>query len=206
MKTKKLMTLALSALLISATAVSVSAATLTDQDNEGQTEVKAHISGKDPSGTVQYKITIPDVVDFGELVQPAANEDSYKTVGYTVTLDEVTGLEAGKQISVYVKDQGASVDTDQNFYIKNKANNDIFFKYHVFNVPESQVAEATSINALPMTKTAGFYLDGFTSVGDHVDGTLVINQVQLHGKSLADIAGDYSGYMLFYSTIEDINP
>ena len=57
-----------------------------------------------------------------------------------------------------------------------------------------------------MTKTAGFYLDGFTAPGENVDGTLVINQVQLYGKTLADIAGDYSGYMVFYSAIEDINP
>lgn len=206
MTTKKLLTLALSALMISATAVSVSAATLTDQNPGGQTEVTAHISGSDPHGTVSYKITIPDVVDFGELVQPAANEDSYKTVGYNVSLDEVTGLESGKQISVYVKDQNASIDDDQNFYITNKDNSNISFKYHVFNVPQSRLAEATSINSSTMTKTAGFYLGGFTAPDENVDGTLVINQVQLYGKTLADIAGDYSGYMVFYSAIEDINP
>ena len=126
-----------------------------------------------------------------------------KTVGYNVSLDEVTGLESGKQISVYVKDQNASIDADQNFYITNKDNSNISFKYHVFNVPQSQVSGATSINASPMTKTAGFYLDGFTTPGENVDGTLVINQAQLYGQSIADIAGDYSGYMVFYSTVEN---
>ena len=66
MKTKKLITLALSAAMISAAVVTVSAATLTQDDPDGKTEVIATIKGSVPEG-ITYEIKIPDVIDFGEL-------------------------------------------------------------------------------------------------------------------------------------------
>ncbi len=202
MKTKNLFALALSAAMITATAVSVSAANLTNQSQSGQTEVIARIDSSVPAG-ITYEIIIPDVVNFGTLEQPAQEEDSYKTVGYTVELNKVSGLAANQQVSVYVRDQNATVNGDQYFYIANKVNNSVKFKYNVFKVPEESVSTATSINANPMTSSIGYYLDGFTTEGETVEGTLVLNQLQLYGKSLPDIVGDYSGYMVFYSTIEE---
>ena len=199
---KKIAALSLATFMISATAVTAYAGTLTDQSTSGNTEVIAHIDGIVP-GNVSYKITIPDVVDFGTLVQPETQENSYKAVGYQVSLDEVNGLDADKQISVYVKDQNAKLDDNQNFYIANKANNKIQFMYNVFAVPQDNVQTNQPLNSIPYTKTAGYYLTGFERAGETLDGTLVINQAQLYGQSIADIAGDYSGYMVFYSTVEN---
>lgn len=92
MFTKKIAALSLATFMISATAVTAYAGTLTDQSPSGNTEVIAHIDGVVP-GNVSYKISIPDVVDFGTLVQPETQENSNKAVGYQVSLDEVTGLE-----------------------------------------------------------------------------------------------------------------
>lgn len=202
MFTKKIAALSLATFMISATAVTAYAGTLTDQSPSGNTEVIAHIDGVVP-GNVSYKISIPDVVDFGTLVQPETQENSNKAVGYQVSLDEVTGLEADKQISVYVKDQNSTLDGNQNFYIANKANNNIQFMYNVFAVPQDNVQTNQPLNSIPYTKTAGYYLTGFENAGETLDGTLVINQAQLYGQSIADIAGDYSGYMVFYSTVEN---
>ena len=169
-----------------------------------KTEVQAHISGS-TTGNVTYKITIPDKVTFEPLSRPeTSGTDSYKTAEYAVSLDEVSNLGADEQISVYVKDQNASVNDDQNFYIANVSNSNIKFEYQVFDVPKAQVREAVSINANPMTKAAGYYLAGFTAVDDRVDGTLVINEAQLwnNNYTLSDIVGDYSGYMVFYSAVE----
>ena len=203
MTIKKLITIALSAALLSATAVSVSAATLTDQETTGQSKVLARIDGSTPTG-ITYKISIPDTIDFGTLVQPANADNSYKAIGYNVKLDEVNGLDPTTQhIAVYVKDPNASMNEDQNFYITNNADSKIAFKYSVFKVPADQVQDSMSLNSNPMTKPVGFPLDNFSVVGDEVNGTLVINQAQLYGKSLADIAGEYSGYMVFFSAVED---
>ncbi len=202
MFTKKIAALSLATFMISATAVTAYAGTLTDQSPSGNTEVIAHIDGVVP-GNVSYKISIPDVVDFGTLVQPETQENSNKAVGYQVSLDEVTGLEADKQISVYVKDQNSTLDGNQNFYIANKANNNIQFMYNVFAVPQDNVQTNQPLNSIPYTKTAGYYLTVFENAGETLDGTLVINQAQLYGQSIADIAGDYSGYMVFYSTVEN---
>ena len=204
MKSKKIITLALAAAMVSVSALSVSAASLTNSQADGKTEVQAHISGS-TTGNVTYKITIPDKVTFEPLSRPETSGiDSYKTAEYAVSLDEVSNLGADEQISVYVKDQNASVNDDQNFYIANVSNSNIKFKYQVFDVPKAQVREAVSINANPMTKAAGYYLAGFTAVDDRVDGTLVINEAQLwnNNYTLSDIVGDYSGYMVFYSAVE----
>ena len=88
MKAKKLVTLTLAAAMVAASSVSVFAAELTDTDSTGQTEVKAHISGN--AGNVSYIITIPDVIDFGELTQPEDNStDHFKDVNYEVKATKI---------------------------------------------------------------------------------------------------------------------
>ncbi|MEE3493344.1 hypothetical protein [Ruminococcus sp.] len=202
MKAKRLLTLALAVLMIAMTVVSVSAVQLTETDPDGQTEVKAHIGGSTPEpGDVTYIITIPDVVDFGELKQ----EDTKKDVAYTVTLDEVNNLDPdAQQISVYVKNQNATVNGDQEFYITNKADSTKKFSYDVYSIAPNEMTDASvSINQNTMTQAAGYYLVGFTTAGETLSGSLRLDQNQLMGYNLADIVGDYNGYMVFFSIIED---
>lgn len=206
MKTKKIITLALAAAMACASAVSVSAAQLTETENEGKTEVKAHIDGTTPEpGDVSYIITIPDVVDFGNLTQPAdSSVNSYKDVSYSVSLDEVNGLDTDKnKIAVYVRDQTAKVGSD-DFVITNKADSTKSFVYDVYDVTSENISETTeSINVNNMTKAIGYRFHDFTTQGERVDGTLRLNQTQLCGYDITDIIGDYSGYMVFRSRIEN---
>ena len=110
MKARKILSLALAAVMAAAAVVSVSAAELTESNSNGQTEVKAHIDGGVP-GDVSYIITIPDMVDFETLAVPENNTDDHnKDVTYTVTMTKLVGLDpAEKVVNVYVKDQNAVV-------------------------------------------------------------------------------------------------
>ena len=199
MKAKKIVTLALAAAMVSVSALSVSAATLTNTNQSGQTEVKGYIGGVTPPGNVTYEIRIPDSVDFGDLMQ----YDDYANQGYDVSLEKVENLGANQQISVYVKDQNAQVDGNQNFYITNKSNSNVQLRYHVFKVPFDQAGSSVPVNSNTMTKSAGYFLEGFRNVGDAVHGSLVLNKDQFSSYDSADLVGEYSGYMVFYSTIED---
>ena len=205
MKAKKIITIALAAAMALTAAVSVSAETkLTDQSPSGKTEVTAKIEGGDVPGDVTYEITIPDVVTFGTLHQPAANDaDDFVFADYTVTADKIIGLEADQQVSVYVRDQNATVDGDHEFWIANKSDSSKKFKYDVFDVRQID-ANTDSINQNNMSSAAGYFLEGFTEAGQAVDGTLRLNQLQLYGQNIADLVGEYSGYMVFFSTIESV--
>ncbi len=204
MKAKKIITIALAATMALTAAVSASAQTLTDQSPSGRTEVTANIEGADVPGDVTYEITIPDVVTFGTLHQPASDEqDDFVYADYTVTADKITGLEADQQVFVYVRDQNATVDGDHEFWIANKSDSSKKFKYDVFDVRE--IGQNTdSINQNNMSSAAGYFLEGFTEEGQAVNGTLRLNQLQLYGQNIADLVGEYSGYMVFFSTIESV--
>ena len=202
MKAKRIISIALAAAIAAASAISVSAAQLTESDPNGQTEVIAHIDGASP-GDVSYIITIPDVVDFGTLTIPADNSSDYdKDVTYTVEATEVTGLDPETQaIAVYVKDQNASAD-NRAFQIANKENAAIAFNYDVYRSTET-VNEYTRVNNGDFF-TKGYYLTGFNAESQTLNGTLRFHQKQLYGQNIADIAGDYSGYMVFFSAIENV--
>ena len=204
MNAKRILSIALAVLMIAASVVSASAAQLTEQNPNGRTEVTARIDGSVP-GNVTYIITIPDVVDFGTLAQPQTNTDDVKSVDYTVEATKIDGLDpATEQVSVYVKDQNATVDTDQEFYITNKANSAVSFTYDVYSARGAQMTAQTKVNGGNMS-TNGYYLKGFTEQGQTLDGALSFNQRQLYGLNIADIAGEYSGYMVFFSAIESTN-
>ena len=104
-----------------------------------------------------------------------------------------------------MKDQNAVVKGDTDFYITNKNDPSIKFKYDVFH---SSIDDTTqypiSINSGTMIGTAGYKLYDFFNE-DTLDGTLRLNQNQLYGRNITDIAGEYSGYMVFFSTVEE-NP
>lgn len=202
MKFKRIVTLSLAAAMAMAATVSAAAIDLTDQNPTGNTEVKAHINGS--AGNVEYVITIPDVIDFGELVQPSTDDNSYKYVPYTVTAAKIVGLDAATQeIAVYVKDQNADIDVDTNFYIRNKTDSSVKFRYDVFDsAVDDTMTNPVSINSGTMTAPAGYKLHSFNYQGEEVKGTLRLNQNQLYGRNIASIVGEYSGYMVFYSMIE----
>lgn len=204
MKFKRIITLSLAAAMAMAATVSVAAADLTDQNTTGNTEVKARINGS--AGNVTYTITIPDVIDFGVLEQPTVDENSYKYVPYTVTATKIEGIDPSTQeIGVYVKDQNADSNGDTDFYIINKTDSSIKFKYDVFfSAVDDTTNNPVSINSGTMTGTAGYKLHNFSFQGEEVNGTLRLNQQQLYGRNITAIAGDYSGYMVFFSTVENI--
>ena len=204
MKAKTIISIAIAAAMAATSVISVSAGTneLTLENNSGNTEVKAHISGAPTPGDVSYIITIPDVVDFGELTQPAENTDSFKDVPFTVKLTELTGNSFdpdAQQISVYVKDQNATTG-DSEFYIANKTDPSIKLGYEVFRSSTPSMDNKVSADSF---KTAGYFYTSFTEQGDAESGTLRLNQRQLYGRNLADIVGEYSGYMVFTSFIEN---
>lgn len=203
MKAKRLLTLALAVLMAALTVVSASAAQLTEDKPDGKTEVKAHINGNTP-GDVSYIITIPDVVDFGLLTQPEnKNNPVYKDVNYTVTATQITGLDDDtQQVSVYVRDENATVNGDQEFWITNKTDSTKKFKYDVYD--KAAVTDGDdSINNGTMAQAAGYFLNGFTTTGEEIEGTLRLDQTQLCDYNLSEIVGEYSGYMVFFSMIED---
>ena len=173
---------------------------LTEGKPGGSTEVIASVIPN--SGDVTYIITVPDVVDFGTLTPPASDEDSYRDVTYTVVAEEVEGLDPdSQQIMVYVKDQNAT-GNERNFYIVNKSNSNMAFSYNIYRaVGEENLNEASRVNNGGYF-TAGYYLCSFTEGGQTLEGTLRINQRDLRDMNMADIIGDYSGYMVFYSIIE----
>ena len=202
MKVKRILSITIAAALAALSAVSVSAAQLTETNRSGNTEVIAHIDGAAP-GDVSYIITIPDVVDFGTLAIPADDNDDYnKDVTYAVEATEITGLDTAKQaIAVYVKDQNASAD-DRAFQIANKENSAIEFNYDVYRSTET-LNESTRVNNGDFF-TKGYYLTSFNEEGQTLNGTLRFHQKQLYGQNIAEIAGDYSGYMVFFSTIDNV--
>lgn len=203
MKAKQLLSIGLAAVMAAASVAAVSAAQLTESNPSGQTEVTARITGN--AGDVTYIITIPDVVDFGELQIPADNAEDYnKDVTFTVEATEITGLDPDAQkISVFVKDQNATQDDDQEFHIANKDNANIVFDYDMYSATEN-LSAANCVNGGNM-RTHGYYLTSFTAQGESMTGTLRFAQRQLYGQSIADIAGEYSGYMVFFSAIEPKN-
>ena len=204
MKAKTIISIALAAAMAATSVISVSAGTieLTPDNNSGNTEVKARISGAPTPGDVSYIITIPDVVDFGELTQSAENTDSFKDVPFTVKLTELTGNSFdpdAQQISVYVKDQNATTG-DSEFYIAHKNDPTIKLGYEVFRGTTPSPATKVSSDSF---KTSGYFYESFTVQGQIETGTLRLNQNQLYGRDLADIVGEYSGYMVFTSFIEN---
>lgn len=205
MKTKKIIAALLAATLATTAAVSASAATLTEQNPDGSTEVTARIEGANP-GDVSYVITIPDKVDFGTLTQPETDTDSYKYLDFDVVATELNNLEARQAVSVFLKD---GTSDDGQFYLtqKDKAN-PFTISYNVYEnvVDDTNIIDYTPMNQSGDTGEYGYHLCTFTSgaQGAVQDVTLALNQKNLFGQNLDDIAGDYSGTMVFHSALTTI--
>ncbi len=205
MQIKKIISALLAGALITSSAVAVSAAELTDQNPDGSTEVYANILGSEP-GEVSYVITIPESVDFGTLTQPETDTDSYKYLDFDVVATELNNLEARQAVSVFLKDSTAD---DGQFYLTQLDSETPFeISYDVYGnlVDDVNMSEYTPLNQSGDSGEYGYHLCTFTagSQGTAQDVTLALNQKALYGQNLDDIAGDYSGTMVFHSALSTI--
>lgn len=203
MKKVKFISAIMAAMLAETGVVSVSAATLTNENPDSSTEVTARIEGTQP-GDVSYVITIPDMVDFGTLAQPQTDTQSNKYLNFDVTATELK-LNDNNFVSVYINGQ----DIDDKFYITQKdATNPFKIKYDIYSekVNDDNVADKIAINDAGAPGANGFHFTTFSadSQGQVQEGTLVLNQQALYGQDLDAIAGNYSGTMTFHSSIVTI--
>lgn len=195
MKAKKFLALSMALVTVTAVSTVAFAKELTDTTPTGETEVTAKI--KDP-GAVSYTITIPDKVDFGNLTQPQTNTDSFKDVNYEVTATSIENLPSTKSVLVHVKDKNATVNDDK-FYITQKTSPNTKLTYDVYET--SPIEEGDNALADGEMNNDGYLLVSLKKTGDKLTGTLRLNEKQLYGKNISEIAGDYSGYMVFTSSI-----
>lgn len=200
MKAKKIFTVLLAGALAATAVVSTSAATLTNEQPNGNTEVTAKIEGGSP-GEVSYVITIPDKVDFGMLAQPDTDADSYVYSGFEVEATQINM--ASGAVSVYVS--GYEEDDNQYYLTQQDALDPFEISYDIYTgvISDSNIADQTAINADGTPGVNGYHFTTFNhdAQGSVQDGTLVLNQRALYSQDLDAIAGDYSDTMTFYSTI-----
>lgn len=203
MKKSKITALIMALAVLAVSAFAVSAKELTNTNQDGSSEVYANIQG---DGEVSYVVEIPDSVDFGTLTQPDTDTDSYVYQNFDVTLTSVSGLQSNQRVSVWVKDSNASVGVDENFYLtqQNPSGGLDAFKmtYDVYGeeVNDGNIAKKTAINSGEMGEN-GYMFGMFKDANDTMHSTLVLNQKQLYGENLNDLAGDYTGTMTFHSEV-----
>ena len=195
MKTRKILALSMAVATMVTASTAAFAAELTPSSTTGNTEVTANI--QDP-GAVNYIITIPDKVDFGTLTQPETDTDSFKDVKFTVTATKIENLSDKSRVAVAVKDKDATVDDDQ-FYITQKTSPNTKLMYLVYDT--DTIGESDNHLAEGEMGNDGYNFAYFKNQGQSATGTIRLNQKQLYGKDIAEIAGDYSGTMVFTSSI-----
>ncbi len=195
MKSKKILALSMALAAVTTVSTVTFAGELTEGNLVGQTEVTANIA--DP-GAVSYTITIPDKIDFGTLKQPETDTDSFKDANFNVKATKIQNLPDGKRITVCVKDKDATVDDDQ-FYITQKTSPNTKLMYYVYDVAE--IGQGDTHLAEGEMGSDGYDLVYFKNEGESITGTIRINQKQLYGKDISEIVGDYSGYMVYTTSI-----
>ena len=198
MKTKHLISAFLAASLITATAVSVSAATLTNLSPDYNTEVTATIAG---SGNVTYIITIPSKIDFGTLTQPKTDEDSYKYVEFEIEATK-TALTEGRYISIYLKNYNES---DKKFYITQQDVESPFEISYDIYTERAYDSYKTLISDSDELTENGYHITTFENgtEGAVQPCHVALNQKALYGQDLDEIAGTYSGTITFHSVIRE---
>ena len=196
MKTRKILALSMAVATMVTASTAAFAAELTLSSTTGNTEVTANIQA---SGEISYVITIPDKVDFGTLTPPETDTDSFKDVPYEVTAVNIEGLSEDQYVLIRLKDKDAT-EEDSQFYLTQKTSPNTKFIYDVYNISpiENHYSPLASVS---MTEPNGYFLVAFNEIGAKTTGTLRFNQKQLYGKDISEIAGDYSGTMVFTSSI-----
>ena len=196
MKTRKILALSMAVATMVTASTAAFAAELTPSSTTGNTEVTANIQA---SGEVSYTITIPDKVDFGTLTQPETDIDSFKDVNFTVTATKIENLSDTDYVIVRVKNEGATVD-DSAFYLTQKTSPNTKLTYDMYD--RKRIGDFDiPLNKGKMVNPDGYYLVDFRHTGESKTGTLRLNQKQLYGKDISEIAGNYSGTMVFISSI-----
>lgn len=199
----------LSVIIAGSAAASVSAANLTNDSNDGGAEVTAKVSGADEPGNVSYIIKIPEKLDFGTLTIPDNdNTDHFKDIDFNIEATDVKGLQdTGWFIRVKVKDQSYAMDEQELFYINQASasypnysagNNKFTYSFYTNN---------GSLNSITDNRKDenGFNIAFFNAAGQKAACRLRLNQNQLYGTELKKIAGDYSGRVIFHSSIVNGN-
>ena len=196
MKTRKILALSMAVATMVTASTAAFAAELTPKSTVGETEIAANIQA---SGEISYVITIPDKVDFGTLTPPETDTDSFKDVPYEVTAVNIEGLSEDQYVLIRLKDKDAT-EEDSQFYLTQKTSPNTKFIYDVYNISpiENHYSPLASVS---MTEPNGYFLVAFNEIGAKTTGTLRFNQKQLYGKDISEIAGDYSGTMVFTSSI-----
>lgn len=208
MKTKRFIAAILSAVLAATAVVSASAATLNDVAPENSIPVTAKIV--DP-GSVSYVITIPDKADFGTLTQPESDVDSYVfTTGLQVEATKLN-IQNNQAVSVYAKNSTATSE-DNKFYITQQGTDTpqkFEYSFYYADVTEENIAASGQylVNTSEVPNTHGYHLYTFrkAAAGTAEPMTLVFNQKALYGKTLSEIAGDYSGTISFFSALVQLS-
>lgn len=155
------------------------------------------------SGDVSYLITIPDQVDFGTLTQPETETDSYRFCEINVEATQLNNLTVNQRVDVYIKDSSAA---DGRFHLKPQGVSglpDIPYDIYDHIVDEQTVQSANPVNRSDNSYEKGYLLCGFAnnSVGTVQKAVLALNQKELYGKDLSEIAGSYSGTITFHSEL-----
>ena len=196
MKAKKILALSMAVATMVTASTAAFATELTPKFPVGETEIAANIQA---SGEISYVITIPDKVDFGTLTPPETDTDSFKDVPYEVTAVNIEGLSEDQYVLIRLKDKDAT-EEDSQFYLTQKTSPNTKFIYDVYNISpiENHYSPLASVS---MTEPNGYFLVAFNEIGAKTTGTLRFNQKQLYGKDISEIAGDYSGTMVFTSSI-----
>lgn len=198
MKIRKILALSMTVATVATASTAALAAEITDVNNSGETTVTANIQD---SGKISYVVTIPDKLDFGALTQPETDTDSFIDVKFEVKVTEVNNITDNKYIFVRVKDKNATED-DSLFYLTQKTSPNTKFTYDVYPTGTMDQFAVPLNNPLnKMTDPDGFFLANFQAEGEFLVGTLRFNQKQLYGKDISEIAGDYSGNMVFTTSI-----
>lgn len=202
MKKIKIAALIMALTVLETSAISASAKEFGGTEQDATSTVYANIQG---DGNVSYVVEIPDSVDFGTLAQPDTDTDSYDYLSFAVTLKEVSGLESGQKVGVWVKDNNASVGGDEQFYLTQDGEESPFkMTYDIYDadVNDETIAESTSINSGEMGEN-GYMLATFANADDMLHATLALNLKQLYGQNLNSIAGNYTGTMAFHTEITE---
>lgn len=208
MKTKKIIAGLLAGVLAATAVVSASAVDveLNDDSASGSTAVTATIDGSVP-GDVSYIITVPAEVSFGTLTKPDnADEGSYVYCNFDIVATKME-IEAQQEVWVYLKDVLDDSGEGDFYLVQEKEDgNSTMFQYDVYvgSVNDTNIADFTPLNEDDSKEigTNGYFIVDFdsNSQGNAQPITLVFDENDLFGNDLADIAGNYSGGLVFHST------
>lgn len=171
--------------------------------DSGENVSENNTTKSNTSGDVSYIITIPDQVGFGTLTQPETETDSYRFCEINVEAVQLNNLTVNQRVAVYIKDSSA---TDGRFHLNPQGGSslsDIPYDIYDHTVNEQTVESANPVNRSDNSSEKGYLLCNFAAgtVGEVQKAVLALNQRELYGKNLCEIAGSYSGTITFHSEL-----